>query len=100
MATFITNEEWAALLGIESVLVQEGAQTRQSKGRYHAGIRMQIRTTPMPLDPVLSIRDIISSEEIAALLALFAIGAGKSTSNMARETKPQRRSPIKKFRGR
>jgi hypothetical protein len=72
MEVLITNEEWDALLGIKPVPDVAGAPSSRTNRRGSGIIRSRYRMMPIETTPTLSLRDIISNEEIAALLTVFA----------------------------
>jgi hypothetical protein len=75
MGILVTIEEWAALMGVESVPVNGGMPDRQNNQPYYKSIRM----APLESAPTPSLRDLISNEEIAALLAQFPVENEEST---------------------
>jgi hypothetical protein len=92
MGVLITNEELVALLGIEPVLANTRTPSRRTIRRRSEIIRSQYRRVSAESAPTLSLRDIISSEEIAALLTLFAIEPMELVAVKVRKTKTHKRS--------
>jgi len=83
----ITYEEWAALLGIEAAPVNMGGQKRQNNRRSFERIRRELRTAPKVSAQALSLRDVISNAEIAALLTRFSAKRVESRPTKVRKIK-------------
>jgi hypothetical protein len=82
----ITTEEWAALMGIEPVLADKGISDLHDNLSHFKNIRMVATESA----PTRSLRDIISSEEIAALLSEFPAEGKESTpTNLRRRKAPK-----------
>ncbi len=94
MAILITNEEWAALLGTKSVRVNKGAHNGRKDRRRSEGILPQRRIVLTESPPTPSLRDLISNEEITALLARFPAANMKPASKRVYK----RKNPPKRFR--
>jgi hypothetical protein len=70
----ITTEEYAALMGIEPVLADKSTADHQDALSHSKYIRMLTAESA----PTRSLRDVISNEEIAALLSEFPVDFKKS----------------------
>lgn len=84
MIGIITNEELAALLGDKFVVTDQVVQ-KINNTCHSKATQLQIRMPLIESTPTPSLRDLISAEEIAALLACFPIEDRKSNSKIVRK---------------
>jgi hypothetical protein len=80
----ITKEELAALLDDKFVVTDQVVQKINNENNSKAA-QPQIRMPLIASTPALSLRDLISTEEIAALLACFPIEDRKSNPKIVRK---------------
>jgi hypothetical protein len=96
MGILITTEEWAALMGTEPVPSNKGLSARQKKPLHFENIRMAATESA----PTRSLRDLISNEEIAALLSWFSEEFVESTPAKLKKARAHKRYPAKPALGR
>jgi hypothetical protein len=87
----ITTEELAALLGIEPVLAAKDISDRHDDLSHFINIRMVATESA----PTRSLRDVISNEEIAALLSEFPAECKESTLTKLNNKKAHKRFQAK-----
>lgn len=97
MIGLITDEELAALLGDKFALAAPVVQKFNTREHSEA-IQPQIRIALVESTPIPSLRNLISAEEIAALLACFPIDDRISYPKIARKRDTRRKSQSKSFR--
>jgi hypothetical protein len=87
MSPLITNEEMAALLGTKLALAWDNEPNSGNCERHFRNDPMQYGNDSELSLPVTSIRDIISSDEIAALLFRFPVPDEESIFSIAKNDK-------------
>jgi hypothetical protein len=65
----ITSEEWSVLLGSQAKSVKARGKTYRNKRLHSANFREPRQIFCVESEPARSLRDLISNDEIAALLA-------------------------------
>jgi hypothetical protein len=83
----ITSEEWSALLDSEAKSLKAKDKTYRNKHLPSQKIRQPRQIFCMESEPTRSLRDLISNDEIAALLAPHPIKQSTLARGMARKAK-------------
>lgn len=96
MIGLITNEELAALLDDKFVVTDQVVQKINNRGHSQA-TQPQIRFPLREATPTPSLRDVISAEEIAALLACFPIEDRKAHPKIVRKACACKKNQSKYF---